>query len=92
MLAYPAISFFKFFDNHRLMHKERPKWRTVTGGSQSYVRKVAADLGDRVQRDAEVVSVARFGAQIAVRTADGAQQVFGSGDTGQPLRSVPRHA
>ena len=50
MLDYPARSFFQFFENHRLMHKERPKWRTVSGGSRNYVNAVAAQLGDRLRR------------------------------------------
>ena len=35
MEEYPAISFIRFFNNHRLLHRERPKWRTVAGGSRS---------------------------------------------------------
>ena len=49
MMEYPALSFFRFFDNHRLMHKERPKWRTVAGGSRNYVNAVADVLGDRLR-------------------------------------------
>ena len=66
LLDYPAISFFRFFENHRLMHRERPAWRTVTGGSRSYVEKIAADLGDRLRLSAPVASVAPHGDQIKV--------------------------
>ena len=44
MLDYPVHSFLQFFDNHRLMHLVRPIWRTVAGGSRSYVDKLLADL------------------------------------------------
>ena len=37
MLDYPASSFIRFFNNHRLLHAERPDWRTVVGGSRNYV-------------------------------------------------------
>ncbi|MFM7979082.1 MAG: hypothetical protein ACKPKO_07165, partial [Candidatus Fonsibacter sp.] len=32
VLDFPAESFIAFFDNHRLLHWNRPAWRTVTGG------------------------------------------------------------
>lgn len=39
--AYPALSFVRFFQNHGLLNlRERPQWRTVTGGSRQYVRKL----------------------------------------------------
>jgi uncharacterized protein len=50
MLDYPAASFLRFFDNHRLLHINRPIWRTVKGGSRSYVNRLVADLGARVRR------------------------------------------
>lgn len=76
ILDYPAQSFFQFFDNHRLMHKERPKWRTVTGGSQNYVRKVTEALGHRLRLNTEVVRVRPFGARTAVLMATGETEIF----------------
>ena len=76
MLDYPALSFFQFFDNHRLMHKERPKWRTVSGGSRNYVSKVAAALGSRVRTHAGVSRVHPFGDKIAVVPAHGSAELF----------------
>lgn len=41
MLDYPAKSFVTFFDNHQLLNfGTRNKWRSVSGGSQSYVAKL----------------------------------------------------
>jgi uncharacterized protein len=76
MLGYPAASFFQFFDNHRLMHKERPQWRTVTGGSQSYVRAAAAELGDSVRLNTAATRIFQFGDKISVVTADNRTFVF----------------
>ena len=76
MLDCPALSFFQFFDNHRLMHKERPKWRTVSGGSQNYVAKVAADLGSRVRVNATVTRVHPFADKVAVILENGATELF----------------
>ena len=76
MLHYPASSFFHFFDNHRLMHKERPKWRTVTGGSENYVRRVAAELGDRLRLGTGVERLFPFGDRVALVTTDGRRELF----------------
>jgi predicted NAD/FAD-binding protein len=69
MLDYPAASFVRFFNNHRLVHFERPNWRTVTGGSRRYVEKFAQALGDRVHLQAAVTQV--------LRDADGVDVVVG---------------
>jgi predicted NAD/FAD-binding protein len=38
-LEYPAISLFRFFQNHGLLSiKDRPRWQTVVGGSHSYLK------------------------------------------------------
>lgn len=44
MLDYPVSSFLTFFDNHRLMHAVRPTWRTVSGGSRTYVSRLVQDM------------------------------------------------
>lgn len=76
ILDYPALSFFQFFDNHRLMHKERPKWRTVTGGSRTYVQRVAESLGARVRTRCAVSKLHPFGDKIAVAVESGATELF----------------
>lgn len=66
MLDFPAATFITFFENHRLIHEDRPEWRTVTGGSRRYLDKLLAPLGeglrlgrkvDAVQRDETGVTV-----------------------------------
>lgn len=76
ILRYPAQSFFQFFENHRLMHKERPKWRTVTGGSQQYVNKAAQALGERIRTNAGVERVFQFGEKVSVVLSTGQAEVF----------------
>lgn len=62
--SYPACAFIRFFDNHGLFRfKGRPKWRTVTGGSRSYVELLLKEIGDvridcgvrRITREANCV-------------------------------------
>lgn len=76
MLNYPAQSFFQFFDNHRLMHKERPKWRTVKGGSRNYVDKAVSGLGSRVRTGVRVEKLSPFGSRTSVILEDGHTEVF----------------
>ena len=43
---YPACAFIRFFENHGLLRfRGRPRWRTVAGGSASYVARIAATPG-----------------------------------------------
>lgn len=76
MLEYPAKSFFQFFDNHRLMHKERPKWRTVSGGSHKYVSSVIDTLGERVKLNTGITHIAPFGDHVALTTDNRQSLVF----------------
>ena len=57
--AFPARSLFAFYENHDLFAGlgDAVQWRTVTGGSRSYVTRAAAQLGERVRMNAPVASV-----------------------------------
>ena len=72
---FSARALFGFYENHELFAGlgGAVQWRTVTGGSQEYVRKVMAALGDRVVLSADVKSVENGG---LVRFGDGSQQSF----------------
>ncbi|AUG54870.1 NAD(P)/FAD-dependent oxidoreductase [Thalassospira marina] len=49
MLSYPVAAFVRFCDNHGLLQlKDRPQWRTVTGGSRQYVQRMLAGIGNVV--------------------------------------------
>ncbi len=77
MLDYPVASFLQFFDNHRLMHLVRPIWRTVRGGSRSYVSKLAARLGADVRcRGADRDSSADRGREGSDRREGQAPETF----------------
>ena len=75
MMKYPARSFLRFFNNHRLLHTERPQWRTVKGGSQTYVSRLSDMLGDRVRLSAPVDEVRRRSDDLEV-TASGQTEIF----------------
>jgi uncharacterized protein len=74
-LDYPASYLFTFLANHGLLSVTgSPPWRTVTGGSRSYVERVAKQL-TAVRTAAPVRSVRRFPGGAEIRVAGcGAQQ------------------
>jgi uncharacterized protein len=76
MMDYPASSFVRFFNNHRLLHAERPDWRTVVGGSRNYVKQFAAALGERIRLSTPVASVTRIGGKVQVITGQGEASTF----------------
>jgi len=75
MLDYPAAAFIRFCDNHGLLKLSgRPLWRTVSGGSQCYVKAahaaIEANSGDvRVGVGATAVNRSEHG--VAITLSDG---------------------
>ncbi|MEO5722826.1 MAG: FAD-dependent oxidoreductase [Ilumatobacteraceae bacterium] len=73
---YPARHLFQFLDHHGMLKvKGAPTWRTVTGGSATYVDRLAAHLTD-VRRDSKVTAVSRHDGNVEVRTADDRVEAF----------------
>lgn len=69
MLRFPARSILSFFANHGLLNLlERPQWRTVRGGSRTYVEKIAAELGPRLRCGRAVRAVRRVQGGVEVAT------------------------
>lgn len=71
MLEFPAASFVEFFDNHRLLHNERPAWRTVTGGSRQYVAKLTAPFASQIRLRADITAIERQDAGALVHESNG---------------------
>lgn len=70
-LDYPARHLFAFLEHHGMLTiTGSPTWRTVVGGSATYVDALAARLTD-VRTGAEVTGVARHEDGVDVRTAAG---------------------
>lgn len=66
MLDFPASAFLVFFDNHRLLHRSRPQWRTVRGGSRTYVEKLTRPVrcGARLATPAAAVRSLGKGTEV----------------------------
>jgi predicted NAD/FAD-binding protein len=56
----PAAVFLGFFANHSLLQLVQPLWRTVKGGSRTYVERIGARLGERVRLNAGAARVRRL--------------------------------
>ncbi|WP_376986161.1 NAD(P)/FAD-dependent oxidoreductase [Bosea sp. R86505] len=77
ILAYPAAAFIRFHHNHGLLKlTNRPVWRTVEGGSRSYVEKLRAAFSGEVCAGNAVRSVARTADGVMLETAEGARRSF----------------
>ncbi len=76
MLAFPARNFIAFFANHRLLQTDRPFWRTVTGGSRTYVRRLQAPFADRIRLNTAVTAVIRDTGSVLVYDARGGHERF----------------
>ena len=74
---FPAVAFARFFYNHGLLGLgDRPEWRTVLGGSQTYVRAILEPLGERVRLATSVSRVMRTSRGVELTTSRGALESF----------------
>ncbi len=103
MWTFPARFLVEFFDNHGMLgFAKRPQWRTVVGGSRSYVDAITAPLRMRlatpvtaITRDADGVIVTprggepeRFDEVVIATHSDQALHLLGGRD--RPRARDPR--
>lgn len=74
MLAFPAASFVRFCANHGLLQlTDRPRWRTISGGSREYVSRIVAQLTGPIRLNEGVRAITRRPDGVVVTTAHGSQ-------------------
>ncbi|MGI8946346.1 MAG: NAD(P)/FAD-dependent oxidoreductase [Thermoleophilaceae bacterium] len=73
MWSFPAAFLAQFFHNHGMLgFRDRPRWRTVTGGSRRYVEEITRPFADRIRTSAPVRAVTRDAGGVTV-AADGCE-------------------
>jgi len=66
---FPAATFIQFYRNHGLLQlRNRPQWRTVVGGSRSYVEAIVGAFGGPVRAGHKVRQVSRTPDGVVVKT------------------------
>jgi predicted NAD/FAD-binding protein len=77
LLDYPAEAFVRFCDNHGLLNLgSRPKWRSVVGGSRTYVEKLLEQFQGELRLGTPVARIDRKGGQVTITDAHGQTDVF----------------
>ncbi len=75
--AFPAHSFLRFFRNHGLLDLwNRPAWRTVTGGSHSYVQAFARRFAGLIRLKHAANRLHRDSDGVVLEFADGRRERF----------------
>jgi len=78
MANYPAQTLIRFFNNHGLIQlKDRPQWRTVTGGSRIYVNKLISPFRDRIHTNTPVQEIRRTPSGVDLVLADSIESFDG---------------
>jgi uncharacterized protein len=77
MWSFPARFLLEFFDNHGMLGlRGRPRWRTVRGGSASYVQALIAPWRERLRLSTPVSSIERRRDHVLVRPRGGEPERF----------------
>lgn len=75
-LRYPARYLFTFLARHGMLAVSgSPRWRTVTGGSRTYVERIAKELSE-VLPNTPVTAVRRLADGVEVEDGDGTVRRF----------------
>jgi predicted NAD/FAD-binding protein len=77
MLGFPARFFVRFFHHHGMLSvNDRPQWRTLAGGSASYVSALTANFKHKIRVDTPIKSVRRLKTSVRVKPESGAEEKF----------------
>ena len=75
--SFPMRSFIRFFSSHELFKLgRRALWRTVGGGSRSYIEALVGDFAKPVRRGPGARAINRSGGLVTVEDVTGQRDVF----------------
>jgi uncharacterized protein len=73
---FTAKALLHFFNNHRLLHSQRPTWRTVVGGSRTYVDLLLSRTRALYRTGVGAVCVRRDENGVLIKDSTGAEERF----------------
>lgn len=77
MLDFPARFFVRFFHNHGMLSvDDRPEWRTIIGGSASYVEKLTKPFIQSIRLNTPIESVRRLKDSVRLKPTRGEEEKF----------------
>jgi uncharacterized protein len=77
MWTFPARFLVEFFDNHGMLGlRDRPRWRTIAGGSHRYVDALVRAWRARLRLATPVASIARHPEHVAITPRGGDPERF----------------
>ncbi|MDF3128380.1 FAD-dependent oxidoreductase [Kiritimatiellaeota bacterium B1221] len=77
LASFPAEPYLHFFANHGLLTlKDRPQWRIISGGSQSYIQKALSRLQAQVHTDLTPNKIFRNSEGALLHFSDGRKEQY----------------
>ena len=75
MMDFPLKFFLQFFNNHGMLSvDERPQWRVLSGGSQSYVEPITRPFKERIHLNTPITKVERHADSVTLYSHDQAYE------------------
>ncbi len=70
MHDFPALTLIRFFENHGMLGIDtHPQWKSVTGGSQSYLGPITAPYRNNIRLNARITGITRRSDGVTVHQA-----------------------
>ncbi|MDA0159685.1 FAD-dependent oxidoreductase [Solirubrobacter ginsenosidimutans] len=77
MWTFPARFLVEFFANHGMLgFAKRPQWKTVVGGSRTYVDAITRPFAARMRLDTPVTAIERDGDGVSITPRGGQAERF----------------
>lgn len=74
---FPAKAFLGFFNNHGLLaFRNRPQWKTVVGGSYSYVKAFQKSFTGDIRLNADIDKISRTEEGVMLLFKDGRREIY----------------
>ena len=99
MPGFPVLTLVRFMQNHGMLGvNTHPKWKTIQGGSNTYLAPLTARYRKRIRKDVDITAVERFDQGVRLCFSTGPAEMFDQivfachGDQILPLLAQPTEA